>query len=278
MTKYAALIAFEGTSFCGWQRQTAGMSGPNSERSVQNTIELGLSKMTSEKVSVVASGRTDSGVHASGMVIHFRLHEREWNPDSLFQGMNSLLRPAIRVLAVQKVPDDFNAQRSAVQKQYSYYFQQGSCPLPHLDPYTWWIRKRLDIDAMNRAIQPLIGEHDFKVFQAAGSRVKTSVRTILEAEVVRQEISFPGFSPVGEVLHKGASPDFFLVRVRLVGTGFLKQMVRSIAGTLLEIGEGRRPADSIETLLRTSIRADVGMTASARGLWLERVDYPKLHW
>lgn len=278
MTRYAALIAFEGTSFCGWQKQKAGKSGANAERSIQNTIETAIAKMTREKTSVTGSGRTDAGVHATGLVCHFDLKNREWDPDILFRGLNALLRPAIRVIAVRPVSPDFHAQRSAVRKQYSYYFQQGPCPLPHLEPYTWWIRKALDIEAMRRALGHLKGRHDFKPFQAAGSTVKTSVREILEAEIEQLPVPFPGLTPLGAWQHGGTVPQFSLVRVRLVGTGFLKQMVRSISGTLLEVGEGRRDPDSTRQILIEGDRKKVGRTAPGRALWLERVDYSGLNW
>jgi tRNA pseudouridine38-40 synthase len=279
MQKYALLIAFEGTRFCGWQRQMAGMSGPQSEMSIQNTIEQAILKMTTEEVSVTGSGRTDAGVHAVGLVCHFVLKNRDWSPDILFRGLNSLLRPAIRVLAVQKVSDEFHAQRDARMKQYSYYFQQGPNPYPHLEPFSWWIRRPLDIEGMQTAVSILVGEHDFKVFQASGAKVKTTVRTIRTAEVSWMPIGFPGsLTPQGQIIHPGAMTESGLVRLRLEGTGFLKQMVRSIAGTLLEVGEGRRSIQDFHDLLTSQDRRKIGMTAPARGLWLERVDYSDLRW
>jgi tRNA pseudouridine38-40 synthase len=278
MSRYAALIAFEGTSFCGWQKQAAGKNGVHAERSVQNTIETAIAKMTREKTHVTGSGRTDSGVHASGMVCHFDLKNREWDPDILHRGLNALLRPAIRVIGIQPVETTFHAQKSAVRKQYSYYFQQGPCPLPHMEPYTWWIRKPLDLEAMRRALSHLKGKHDFKPFQASGSSVKTTVREILEAEVEHLPMPFPGMPPMGTRGHSGSMKEFSLVRIRLVGTGFLKQMVRSISGTLLEVGEGRRHPDSTLQILQECDRKKVGVTAPGRALWLEWVHYNGLNW
>jgi tRNA pseudouridine38-40 synthase len=224
--------------------------------------------MTGEKVSIVGSGRTDAGVHAIGQVAHFVLRERLWDPRILFKGLNSLLRPSIQVVEVRMVPIEFHAQRSAQKKQYSYFFQQGSCALPHLEPFSWWIRKTLDQDAMREALGYLVGEHDFKPFQAKGAKVGTTVRTIIEAQVVYEPLQFPGMG----------GDRFGFVRVRLLGTGFLKQMVRGIAGTLLEIGENRRPASDMKEILDTLDRSAVGQTAPARALWLERVWYPVELW
>ncbi|HUP57819.1 MAG TPA: tRNA pseudouridine(38-40) synthase TruA [Bdellovibrionota bacterium] len=261
MRKYAALISYAGTNYVGWQKQkgSAAAKGP----ATQEVFETALSKIVGEKVSSVGSGRTDSGVHATGQVVHFVLKRKEWDPEILRKGLNSQLGQDIRAIAVAEVPLEFHAQRSAVRKQYSFYFQQGPCALPHLEPYTWWIRKKLDLAAMNEALGYFRGEHDFKPFQASGARPGPTVRTVIEAEAVVEPIAFPG-------VDSGA---FGLVRVRLIGTGFLKQMVRGLAGTLLQIGEGRREATCIRDLLRSLDRSAVGPTAPGRALWLERVWY-----
>jgi tRNA pseudouridine38-40 synthase len=269
MQKYAAILSYSGTRFCGWQEQRGPDSG--NAPSIQETVQAAVLRMTGEKVSIVGSGRTDSGVHAVGQVAHFILKERDWDPRILFKGLNSLLRSSIQIVEVKRVPIEFHAQRSAVKKQYSYFFQQGPCALPHLEPFSWWIRKPLDQAAMAEAVSYLLGEHDFKPFQAKGAKVGTTVRKILEAEVRYEPLVFPHFS-------SAAGTEFGFVRVRLMGTGFLKQMVRGIAGTLLEIGEGRRPATDMRDILVTLDRSEVGQTAPARALWLERVWYPVELW
>ena len=280
MRKYAALISYAGTGFCGWQKQKG--SAAEGEPSIQSTVEAALAQISGEEPSVVGSGRTDSGVHSTGQVAHFVLKKREWKPEVLRNGLNSQLPPSIRVAVVREVPLDFHAQRSAEKKRYSYFFQQGSCALPHLEPYSWWIRKRLDLAAMNEALAHLCGEHDFKPFQASGAKPGPTVRKILEAEAVVEPIVFPGMEnrvvlPPAEIAaHAGGEVDFRFIRMRVTGTGFLKQMVRGIAGTLLQIGEGRRPASDILEILRTGDRGLVGPTAPARALWLERVWYHEL--
>jgi tRNA pseudouridine38-40 synthase len=262
--RYAALISYAGKRYCGWQRQkgSAAEGGP----SIQASIEEALQRMTGEEPSVVGSGRTDSGVHAVGQCAHFTLRKKQWDPDILKRGLNSILKQDIQALRVVPVPMDFHAQRSALKKQYSYYFQQGPCAVPHLEPYSWWIKKKLDLEAMNEALSALRGEHDFKPFQASGAPPgRSTVRSVLEAETVIEPVRFP--QPAPEGVH--------FVRVRLVGTGFLKQMVRGIAGTLLQVGEGRRSSDCIREILESGDRSAVGPTAPGRALWLERVWYPE---
>ncbi|MGK5085576.1 tRNA pseudouridine(38-40) synthase TruA [Bdellovibrionota bacterium FG-1] len=260
--KYAVIFSYVGTGYCGWQRQkgSAAEGGP----SIQATIEASLKQMTGESSTVVGSGRTDSGVHALGQRAHFVLRQKPWPSEILLKGLNSLLPSDIRALEVVPVPLEFHAQHSALKKQYSYYFQQGPCAVPFLEPYSWWIRKPLNLDAMNEAISCLRGAHDFKPFQASGSPPgRTTLRKILEAEVVSEKVHFPG-SVIDGV---------FLVRVRILGTGFLKQMVRGIAGTLLQVGENRRDSLITQTILEKGDRSLVGPTAPGRGLWLERVWY-----
>jgi tRNA pseudouridine38-40 synthase len=265
MWKYAVLLSYVGTRFCGWQKQKG--SAADGAPSIQETIEKALSQITSEEVSIVGSGRTDAGVHAIGQVAHFRLSKKQWDPRILQRGLNSALPQVIRALAVQPVAMDFHAQRSAEKKQYSYFFQQGPCPIPHLTPHSWWIHKPLNVAAMQEALDLLKGEHDFKPFQSSGAVVTTTVREILEAEVTRERPMFPGV----------AYPSVEFVRVRVVGTGFLKQMVRGIAGTLLQVGEERRPASDVQRILSSGDRSLVGPTAPARALWLERVWYGPDH-
>ncbi|MCM2277089.1 MAG: tRNA pseudouridine(38-40) synthase TruA [Oligoflexia bacterium] len=276
MFKYAALVSYKGTQYCGWQKQKG--SAANGAPSIQETFETALGRMTSEELSVVGSGRTDAGVNAAGQVVHFILKRKAWDPRILQRGLNSLLPIDIRVLEVRPVALEFHSQKSAVRKQYSYYFQQGPCALPALEPYSWWIQKRLDLEAMQRALDHLVGEHDFKPFQSSGSKPGPTVRRILEAEVSFERVSFPAYQ-VGSL--GAAREGIGLVRVRLIGTGFLKQMVRGIAGTLLQVGEGRRASACIREILETRDRTAVGPTAPGRALWLERVWYPEhfeLNW
>jgi tRNA pseudouridine38-40 synthase len=260
--KYAMIVSYNGTHFCGWQKQKG--SGALGRPSIQETIEKALEKITGEQLTVVGSGRTDAGVHAIGQVAHFILRKKEMETFILLRGLNGTLPVHIQVLQIQRVAIEFHAQKSADKKQYSYYFQQGPCPVPHLAHYSWWIRKTLDLDKMTEGLDQLKGVHDFKSFQASGSKPGSTVRELVEADISLIPIPFPLTG--GDTLK--------LVRVRLVGTGFLKQMVRGISGTLLQIGESRRPPSCMAEILAAKSRLPVGPTAPARALWLEEVWYP----
>jgi tRNA pseudouridine38-40 synthase len=265
--KFALRLAYLGKNYCGWQRQSSGTERAPALPSVQETVEKALSRMTDSALTIVGSGRTDAGVHALGQVAHFRFESDRFTPEVFKKGLNSLLPQDIRVMQAFRVPEEFHAQRSAVKKQYSYYFFQGPGPLPQFMETSWWIQKTLNIEAMGEALAFLRGEHDFKSFQASGANPgKTTVRTLIEAEVER--IAMPLFP--GEDLNERG---YGMVRLRLVGTGFLKQMVRGIAGTLLQIGENQRKASEMKDVLESRSRAGVGPTAPAKGLTLERVWY-----
>lgn len=264
MNKYAIHIAYDGTDYCGWQMQKGKGVHENLKPSIQGTIADAIQKMCGFEVSVVGSGRTDAGVHASGQVAHFFLHTERYTDETLLKGFNSLLPGSIQIRRLGVVPEDFHAQRSAIKKQYSFYFQQGPSRVPQLQLYTYWSRRPLSGEHMQAALDYLLGEHDFLPFRASGAKVTTTVRTLYEAEVTREAIPLPGLFDQQQ----------FLWRVRLVGSGFLKQMVRGIAGTLNQIGTGRRPPEDMQEILETKDRQKVGPTAPARGLWLDRVWYP----
>lgn len=250
--------------FLGWQIQRGTGRHKAAKPSVEECIVNAIQNLSGQQVvKVIASGRTDAGVHASGQVAHFTLDDITIPEEHLLPGVNNLLPDSIRIHGLQRVPDDFMANRAA-RKQYSYYFLQGPCHLPHLRSYTMWNRRPLNGELMNEAIQKLIGEHDFYSFSSKGASVTTTVRTIFEAEVKRQEIAQPAvFDPESQ----------YLWRMRILGSGFLKQMVRGIAGTLKQIGEERRSVGDIGKLLESHSREKAGPTALARGLWLDRVWY-----
>lgn len=261
-----------GTQYNGWQKQPQTPEASSVKlNTIQDTVEKAVSQMFSVPTTVVASGRTDSGVHAYGQVVHFWLKapdaEARFSMETIKRGLNSILPQDIRVLAAWRVPDDFHAQTSAIKKQYSYLLLQGPSPLPQWNWTTWWIHRKLNVEAMQEALNYLKGEHDFKAFQARGSKeLRTTVRTLLETEVIRQPIPSPFGADLEEV-------GYSIVRIRLVGTGFLKQMVRGIVGTLVPIGEEFSQPIEMKEILDTQDRSRLGPTAPARGLTLERVWY-----
>lgn len=271
--KYAALISYVGTHYTGWQTQ-AHETGHHP--TIQETIEQMLDKMIGQRIHITASGRTDTGVHAMGQVAHFtidwslppRSGKPEITPYHLLRGLNTHLPPAIRILDVRKVAADFHAQLGAEKKQYSYYIQTGLAPSALHMPFSRFHSGPLDLAAMNEAAKHLVGEHDFKPFQAAGGKpMKTTIRSIYECEVTECSRDIP-FPPSLASLR--------LLRIRVVGSGFLRHMVRGIAGTLMEVGSGKRPASDMLEILKSQDREQVGTTAQAQGLWLERVWYRDL--
>lgn len=273
MARFAALISYQGTRYCGWQIQTNAVSGDLP--SIQSEVTQALKQITGEDCNVVASGRTDAGVHAVGQVVHFDLNAKPWEGYKILRGMNSNLPQDIRILRVIQTRDDFGAQKDAIKKQYSYYFMQGEAPVSHLDRYSWWSPQKLDREAMSKALETLKGEHDFKPFQASGSPVRETVREIFEAKLEWQTEFWPS---TGVLRESPGDHTWGMVRMTLVGSGFLKQMVRAIAGTLREVGEGRRSPDTFAEILSKQDRMLIGQTAPARGLWLEQVWYKNFNW
>ena len=266
--RFAIRLSYAGTDFCGWQSQKG--SAASGAPSIQETLHSALRQITRiGDAKVVGSGRTDAGVHALSQIAHTDLPDlpaargKDYT-EVLANGLNGTLPGSIRVLGVYRVGARFHAQHDALRKQYCYYFQQGSSAVPHLSPFSWWIRHPLDRTKMGEALKPLIGEHDFKPFQASGAKPGSTVRTVFEADLTEIIPTFPaGHQSLG----------LSLVRFRILGSGFLKQMVRGIAGTLLQVGEGYRPPTCIAEILDTQMRKSVGPTAPARGLWLENVWY-----
>jgi len=212
-----------------------------------------------KNVFCVGSGRTDSGVHSVGQVAHIKLESERFDSNILRNALNSLLPESVRVLRVFSVSPDFHAQRSSLKKQYTYYLQTGPCSLPHLRKITWWIKFPLDLSKMSHSVSALVGRHDFGVFQASDGGMQLTVREIERIELKK----VPAVSALLEDV----------VAVEVVGTGFLKQMVRSIVGTLVQVGNGKLPVHCFNEILSTQNRRLLGPTAPARGLWLEKVWY-----
>jgi len=262
-TKYAIQLAYDGADYCGWQIQRGIGDHENPRPSIEGLVTAAIKKLCGEEVTVVVSGRTDAGVHASGQVAHFELQKPRDSDEHFLDGVNANLPDAIRIHRLGQVPESFRAQQTS-RKQYSYYFSQGPMALPHLRPYTMWNRHPLDESKMQLAVQYLIGTHDFLGYCSASANVSSTVREIYEAEVTRESIPLPGcFDPTRQSL----------IRVRFLGSGFLKQMVRTIAGTLKQIGEGRRPPEAMLEILTSRDREQAGPTAPANGLWLDQVWY-----
>lgn len=253
-------LAYDGTDFCGWQVQPG-------QRTVQATVEQTLHTITGEEIRVVASGRTDSGVHAFGQVISFPT-DSKLPVESLLRAMNAELPADVRIQKVEEAPADFHALRSAVCKRYRYTIDNGRVDDLFDRRVAWHIPVPLDVEAMQRAANLLIGRHDFSSFESVGAERASSVRTISALAVSRcQRVErWQGGQP-------GQGGEGELVNIEIEADGFLYNMVRAIAGTLVEVGRGAKREAWVGEVLQALDRKQAGMTAPAQGLTLMWVRY-----
>jgi tRNA pseudouridine38-40 synthase len=247
VTNFRFIVEYDGTDFEGWQAQGPG------HRTVQQTLEEALAPLTDGVVSLSGSGRTDAGVHAEAQAANAHLETR-LSRDELLRALNATLPADVAVRAVDVVADSFDARRDAISKRYRYAIWNGPVRSPLRARTRWWLRAPLDLAEMEKGIAPLVGEHDFASFQAAGSSVQTSVRRLLEIELSGRA--------GGEI------------RIEFEGEGFLRHMVRNLVGTLVEVGRGRLPGAAVEGILAARDRSAASATAPACGLCLLHVRYP----
>jgi tRNA pseudouridine38-40 synthase len=237
-------LAYDGTDFHGWQVQP-GL------RTVQETLEEAVAALTGERVRVNASGRTDTGVHAVGQVVNF-YSATKLPPDTLVRALNAHLPQDVVVREAADVPDSFDANRDAKRKLYRYVLHDGAVPDLFLRKYCHHTRYRLDAAAMARAAACLRGRHDFRCFETEWPNRASSVRTVTHLAVNR-------------------FADWVWLDVE--ADGFLYNMVRAMAGTLLNVGRGYWPETEVAAILDAGDRTRAGPTAAARGLFLMRVTY-----
>ena len=237
-------IEYDGTNYSGWQIQPNG-------NTVQAEIESALKALTGEEISVTASGRTDSGVHAAGQVAHFDT-ESAIPPERFAAALNAILPCDIKIIESKLAPDGFHARFSAKKKTYVYTMYESDFPRPLLSRFAAKVSYKLDVSAMQDGASHLLGEHDFSCFLATNSSVKDTVRTIYRAEVIKE----------GE-----------LIRLYICGNGFLYNMVRIIAGTLVKIGSGKILPEEMKKIIDGKERSAAGMTMPPEGLTLLSVDY-----
>ena len=240
-------LAYDGTRYAGWQRQRG-----STRRTIQGTLEQALRRILGERVSVVGSGRTDAGAHALAQVAHARVRSR-MPAQRLRLALNHHLPPDIAVLDAADAPPSFHAQYGATRKTYRYRIFTSEVVPPFIRPYVHHVRVPLRVALMRREAAALRGRHDFRAFaRSAGAARASTVRTISTIRLRR------------------SGPE---LRLDVEGNGFLHAMVRSLAGTLLDIGRGRLSPGRIRRMLRTGDRSLAGTTAPAKGLALVSVDY-----
>lgn len=258
--KFALTLAYDGKAYAGWQWQ-------ENAPSIQQTLTLALEKICKEKIVLHGSSRTDAGVHARGHVSHFQT-SCQIPADKLPLALNALLPEDIACLHAKEVEDDFHARFDAKAKQYSYYMYLGRQKSPFFSPYAavlpFAYKEQLQWEKMKEACEVLKGTHDFLCFQASGAQTKTSIRTLYALEI--EEVASP-FDEASTSLQK----DF--LRIRVCGDGFLYNMVRILAGTLLYVGLGKMSVEDVKALLEHKNRKKAGKTMPPQGLFLDKVFY-----
>ena len=245
MRNFKMTVEYDGAAYCGWQRQLNGVS-------VQQVLEEAVGRITSGKVTLIGSGRTDAGVHAINQVANFK-SPTGLPAEKIFQGVNSVLPPDVVVKKLEEVPIDFHAQRDVQSKVYVYRIRNQSLRPVLGRKYFWFIRYPLDLEKMREAAQYLLGAHDFSCFCATGTDVKDRVRTLTNI-----------------VIETGADG---LIEITVEARGFLKYMVRNIVGTLTEVARGRRQPEQMKEIIDSRDRNIAGTTAPAYGLFLKEVRY-----
>lgn len=238
-------IEYDGTTYHGWQRQAR-------DSTIQGAIENALLQMAGEHVRVIGSGRTDAGVHALGQVANFHC-DTALTPKEFLSGLDSLLPDDIVVKDCTQVDDAFHARYDVKSKTYIYRILNQRLPGAIGRQYAWWVRKPLDQKAMASAIDHLIGTHDFKAFEGAGSPRRHTTRSVTEACL--------------EQTSKGC------LVFKISASGFLRFMVRNIVGTLVDVGLGKITPDDVERIRASKDRMQASATAPPQGLFLMAVDY-----
>jgi tRNA pseudouridine38-40 synthase len=244
MQNFKLTIQYDGTHYHGWQMQA-------NARTIQGELTRVLSILDHRPVTIFGAGRTDAGVHAEGQVANF-FAEREFEPRLLRDAINGNLESDVRVLDVAPVPDSFNARFSAVQKNYRYRIWTADVVSPFLSRYVYHYRGELDVENMRRAGESLLGRHDFTAFTVSSSDAEDHIRTLIALKLEQHTNE---------------------ITIDIIADGFLRYMVRTIVGTLVDVGRGKRTGASVAAALESRDRSRAGPSAPANGLTLISVDY-----
>lgn len=249
MKRVKLIVAYDGTNYCGWQIQPNGIT-------VEEVLNRHLSELLKEPIKVVGASRTDSGVHALGNVAVFDTTAR-MPADKISYAMNTRLPADIRILDSMEVDSDFHPRKSRTIKTYEYCIYNRRFPDPTRRLYSYFTYYKLDVEAMRKAASYLVGTHDFKSLSTWKEEVPDTVRTIYSLDITQED---------------------HLIRIRIKGNGFLYNMVRIIAGTLMQAGQGVIRPEDMEKILEAKDRSAGGPTARPEGLTLVCIEYPDETW
>lgn len=243
-------VSYDGTEYSGWQKQ-------DNASTIEGVLTEALAELTGENISLIGASRTDAGVHSLGNVCVFDTDTRI-PPEKICYAVNNSLPEDIRVIESFRVADDFHPRHCDSVKTYEYKIWNDKFPSPQLKRESHFTYRDIDVDKMRKAAAKMVGEHDFGAFCSAGSQVETTVRTIYSINIIEEKI-----------------PDLYgrMIKIRVKGSGFLYNMVRIIAGTLLDIGTGLMEVSDIDKCLETCDRADAGNTAPACGLTMIGIEF-----
>ena len=245
MRKIKLKIEYDGTNYHGWQIQKNAIS-------VQEIIEKAISRLLGKEIGIVGCSRTDVGVHAYGQIAHFST-DSTIPGDKFSYAINNLLPSDIVIKQSEEVSEDFHSRYSAKGKKYRYLIYNGAHASAIMRNRTYHVRPELDIEKMQKAAKYFVGEHDFAAFQATGGQVRSTVRKIFSMELQKKEDN--------------------IISIEVSGNGFLYNMVRIIAGTLVYVGMGKIDADEISMIIDSLDRTRAGKTAPAEGLYLMEIYY-----
>ena len=245
MSRYALVLEYDGSYFCGWQKQLGVAT-------IQSSLEKALANFASHEINTITAGRTDTGVHALNQVVHFDSSANRQLAGWIY-AVNAKLPAAVRVKKALVVEDDFDARYSAVSRTYQYYLYISPQNSAHLHSQIGWYYKELDLVKMQLAAALLVGQHDFSSFRAAGCQANSAIRTILQS-----------------VVEQGGN----MIRFTFQADAFLDHMIRNIVGALVYVGNGRISVDDFANIFAAGDRKLAPPTFMPNGLYLASVDYP----
>lgn len=256
-------VAYDGTAYHGWQLQPGAVT-------IEGELNRALTELLGEEIRVIGASRTDTGVHALCNAAVFDTTARI-PAEKFAYALNQRLPEDIRVRGSREVSLDFHPRRTESRKTYEYRIYNARMPMPTKRLYSYFTYAKLDVDAMARAGALLAGEHDFKSFSSMNTQAETTVRTIYRVEVRRESVQ-----EHSDREDAGENPESEIT-IRITGSGFLYNMVRIIAGTLLEVGQGKRKPEDMTEILEARDRGAAGPTAPACGLTLIRYEFFSIH-